>query len=59
MDNLSISYNLGSTLLHPTNDDEMMEIFENWNSIQMKILNDIACNLNWIQILKQNLKILN
>jgi hypothetical protein len=43
--------NLGFVLLYTTNDDEKIElIFWNLCSIWLKILNDIACNLNLIQI---------
>jgi hypothetical protein len=43
--------------LHAINDNEMMKKildFVKFMFILMKILNDIICNLNWIQILKLN-----
>jgi hypothetical protein len=49
-----MSSNLGSALLCTTFDNEL-----NLSSIQMKILNDIARNLNLIQILKFNSNRLN
>jgi hypothetical protein len=45
-------HNLGSTLLHTNSDNQLMEeelILWKLSSMQKKILNDIACNLNWIQ----------
>jgi hypothetical protein len=44
-------------LLHAINDNEMMKKildFVKFIFILMEILNDIICNLNWIQILKLN-----
>jgi hypothetical protein len=47
---------LGLMLLDNTNDDQLINwweielILQNLNSIDMKILKNIACNLNWIQI---------
>ncbi len=44
-------------LLHAINDNEMMKKildFVKITFILMEILNEITCNLNWIQILKLN-----
>jgi len=46
---------LGSMLLHTTNDNQLMKknllILWNFSSIQMRILNGIGCTLNWIEFL--------
>jgi hypothetical protein len=42
-------FNLGSCLLSITIDDEMMKEHLEINLHSNEILNDIACNLNWIE----------
>jgi len=51
----SFFLNLGFTLLHITTNNQLINWWKNelilWksNSIEMKIFNDLVCNLNWIE----------
>lgn len=48
---------MGFTLQGTANDNEMMKRKWNLNFIQIKILNDIECNFNWIEVQLISVKI--